>query len=320
MGKRYTFEDVVQFVAENSDCRVLSDPSEFYRTTSKLRFECACGNEFITDLHHFRTQHQRQCPSCGSAKSIAARRLSRAGVVSRLSERGLTLVDDTYKNNRTPVTVICRCGHPHTAALNTLLSPTFSGLCTKCSLTKQHDYTRRTVDWMREYFAALDLTLLSDTYENARTPLTLLCSCGREFVSSYDVFKSGAKRPCCRYCSGRISSGEKAIATWLSDHKVQYEREKSFAGCGSQKRSYRFDFYVPGQNLCIEFDGIQHFKPVDFSGHQPDEVVQKSFLEMQKRDLEKDTFCERNNIKLVRIRYDEADHISDILESKLIPR
>lgn len=62
---------------------------------------------------------------------------------------------------------------------------------------------------------------------------------------------------------------------------------------------------MPDQNICIEFDGIQHFRPVAFFGGQ------KSFNHIQENDLIKTEYCLINNIKLIRIGY------NDIIINKL---
>lgn len=68
--------------------------------------------------------------------------------------------------------------------------------------------------------------------------------------------------------------------------------------------SLPFDFYLPKLNMCIEFDGKQHFiqhrKCADL-------------LEIKKRDEIKNIYCKENNIILHRINYKEID----IIEEKL---
>lgn len=50
---------------------------------------------------------------------------------------------------------------------------------------------------------------------------------------------------------------------------------------------------------CIEFDGIQHFKPVEFFGGEV------GLEGVQRRDNIKTAYCKSKGIKLLRIRYDE---------------
>jgi hypothetical protein len=70
-----------------------------------------------------------------------------------------------------------------------------------------------------------------------------------------------------------------------------------------------FDFYLPKYNICIEYDGEQHFEPLEFFGGI------KAFDELKKRDEIKTKFCRDNNIKLIRISY--RDSIKKYLEKIL---
>jgi hypothetical protein len=82
---------------------------------------------------------------------------------------------------------------------------------------------------------------------------------------------------------------------------VIYEEEKIFDCCVNDKtkKPLRFDFYLPGYNTCVEFDGIQHFKPVNYWGGQ------LAFESRCRNDHIKNSFCADNNINLIRIKYDD---------------
>lgn len=63
-----------------------------------------------------------------------------------------------------------------------------------------------------------------------------------------------------------------------------------------------FDFVIPSQLLCIEADGIQHEKYIPFF-HK--DIV--TFNRSCQRDLKKEYFCELNNLRLVRLKYNETE-------------
>ncbi len=54
------------------------------------------------------------------------------------------------------------------------------------------------------------------------------------------------------------------------------------------------DFYLPLKKLCIEVHGEQHYKFVPFYHNN-----MLSFLKSQKRDREKEEWCDINNIKYI---------------------
>ena len=58
------------------------------------------------------------------------------------------------------------------------------------------------------------------------------------------------------------------------------------------------DLYIPSLNTAIEYQGIQHFHPVDFFGGEED-LLARQELDEQKRKL-----CEENNVRLIEWPYD----------------
>lgn len=97
-----------------------------------------------------------------------------------------------------------------------------------------------------------------------------------------------------RYRKGRPSKGERIISSFLSECKIPFEKEKSFSNC-NHKAPLRFDFYIPKYNLCIEYDGEQHFRPVRRFGGK------KGFQACKTRDDIKFAFCLEHKISLLRI-------------------
>lgn len=106
------------------------------------------------------------------------------------------------------------------------------------------------------------------------------------------------------------------IKDFLDNNNIKYIQEKTFSGC----RYYyclRFDFYLPDYNCCIEYDGEQHYKEVDFFGGE------KGYEERKRNDSIKNKYCKENNISLLRIPYFDFNNIDNILNiflNKLTPR
>ena len=64
-----------------------------------------------------------------------------------------------------------------------------------------------------------------------------------------------------------------------------------------------FDFYLPEHNICIEYHGEQHYKPVKFFGGV------KNLELTLKRDKIKGDYCIKNNIKLIVIPFNKPINI-----------
>jgi hypothetical protein len=65
--------------------------------------------------------------------------------------------------------------------------------------------------------------------------------------------------------------------------------------------------------MCVEFDGIQHFKPSSFGSDRSEEAKQKNLENTQHRDRIKTDYCKEKGIRLLRIPYTEKHRISEIL-------
>ena len=132
--------------------------------------------------------------------------------------------------------------------------------------------------------------------------------CGNEYDVTPASFLNGTRCPICR-----SSKGETAIRDFLSRHNIEYERQFTFEDC-IYVNKLKFDFAIFKDNnlkLLIEFDGIQHFEPVEIFGGE------EGFKETKIRDNIKNEFCKNEEILLLRIPYWEIDNINKILGKKL---
>lgn len=116
----------------------------------------------------------------------------------------------------------------------------------------------------------------------------------------------------CRFCN--ISQGELKISEYLNSQNIKYKTQYIFKECKYIK-PLRFDFYIPKNNICIEYDGQQHFEPINFNGDQDGGIGK--FIETRKRDNIKNQYCKENNIELIRIPYWDYDNIEKILKCKI---
>lgn len=114
----------------------------------------------------------------------------------------------------------------------------------------------------------------------------------------------------CPNCKESI--GEKEINSFLSKRNIEFIRQHKFPDC-KNKYPLSFDFYIPSEKICIEYDGVQHFEMVKFFGGQ------KRFEDIKNNDDIKNKYCKNNNLKLLRIPYYDYDKIEIILSEFLNP-
>lgn len=117
----------------------------------------------------------------------------------------------------------------------------------------------------------------------------------------------------CPRCSE--SKGEYKIAEWLDTHNIKYKKEKTFKDL-RHKSLLRYDFYIRYHEyeICIEYDGEQHYKCVNFTGKFSDEQLRENLKDVQYKDMLKSKYCEDNGILLLRIPYWKYDEIDNLLK------
>ena len=110
----------------------------------------------------------------------------------------------------------------------------------------------------------------------------------------------------------KVSKGQRIIEKWLENNHIEFTKEETFnkaEGLRTDKCNYlRFDIYIPSNNLIIEFDGVQHFYPIEMWGGQ------EALLKTQQHDLIKNNWANENSINLIRFNYKQT---KKEIESKL---
>lgn len=94
------------------------------------------------------------------------------------------------------------------------------------------------------------------------------------------------------------SRGELQIEMYFKKYKINFIQQYVFSEC-KNKRVLPFDFYLPDYNVCVEYDGIQHFEPIELFGGDV------AFKQRKHNDSIKTNYCKLNGINLLRIRYDQ---------------
>lgn len=138
-----------------------------------------------------------------------------------------------------------------------------------------------------------DILLESDFYDGSNKKLKHKClKCGFiwETKPNYIIHMNCG----CPKCNS--SKGERKISEILDSLGIDYSLQFS---AKINLINYRFDFYIPMFNLFIEYDGIQHYEPVEYFGGVD------NFNIVKKNDIIKEKWCNDNNYNLLRISYND---------------
>ena len=94
----------------------------------------------------------------------------------------------------------------------------------------------------------------------------------------------------------------------FSKHAVVYQHRPYFLKTDKGRLSY--DVFICGLNIAIEYQGKQHFEPVEIFGGK------EHFIEQQRRDALKRELSIKNGVRLVYINYWEDISI-DLIKNRV---
>lgn len=235
--------------------------------------------------------HGYGCPMC--AKNI---KMTHAEYISRLKEYNPNIeVIDEYQGSN--IKILHKCKKDNNQWYATPWSLLHRNGCPKCAKNARygHDEYVEKVTKINHNIKVVEQRI------NDCTKILHKCrKCGNEWKVSPTSILQGSGCPKCNQ-----SRGEREIEEYLNKHNIEYVYQYTFDEC-KNVRPLPFDFYLPSINTCIEYDGEQHYKPINFFGGL------NKFKKNQYNDSIKNQYCKDNNITLLRIKYDEnAEKILD---------
>ncbi|WP_182104081.1 PDDEXK family nuclease [Niallia taxi] len=310
--KKVTIEDVREFVENNSDCMLISE--EYNGQLVPLSMICGCGKPFEVTFKAFKrpldAEHnkgKRWCNTCGQKRSNADRTYTIEQIREMALKNNCILVSTDYTNCKKCLTFICACGEPFEATWDSFVNKE-KRQCNPCGQILNNLPTKKTNEqFLQEvYDMVCDEYTPISKYNQANEHITMKHNiCDFEYPVTPDKFLNGQRR--CPKCSdARNSKLSRAVEYWLQENHFKYEREYIIDECRN-KKVLPFDFAILNGDgslkLLIEVDGEQHAKPARFSKDK-ERMLQK-FREVIFRDQIKTTFCEVNNIPLLRIKHNE---------------
>ncbi|AIZ94631.1 hypothetical protein LfeInf_005 [Lactobacillus phage LfeInf] len=117
--------------------------------------------------------------------------------------------------------------------------------------------------------------------------------CGNIYEVRPIYFLSGNR---CPYCNS--PKGETVITKLLDTLNIDYEYQKTFPDL-KYKSYLSYDFYIPSQSILIEYQGIQHYQPIDHFGGDDQFTIQ------QKHDQMKLDYAKSHGYNLIAVPYTE---------------
>lgn len=252
---------------------------------------CTCGNECIKSSYNLRrsrnpahcgckTQDYIKAQAARSRIDLTGQKFGRLTVVAMIAEPG----------SMSRAVCRCDCGNEIIRPVTYLTT----GDTTSCGCWhKKRTSEENTKDWTG-HVSKHGVEFIQPLHQNNHGTWVWQCRCGlcgRLFEEIPARVMSGHVSSC--GCA-RASYGEKLIQKALTDSGVVFDTEHAL---DSSAHPQRLDFYIPSLSVGIEYQGIQHYEPIDFFGGESG-YNRRVILDRKKRE-----YCKSHSIQLVEIPY-----------------
>lgn len=155
------------------------------------------------------------------------------------------------------------CGFTNTMTVNKFFQ---NKLCKKCTNQIPYDSTNicnRVYECRNPNVTGIYISFVPFIINGKDDYLHLFCSKCESSWNTTTIHSFVNGKTGCPRCNK--SKGENNIKIWLTKSKIDFVQQKRFDGC-KNIRPLPFDFYIESMDLCIEYDGEQHFKVVEHFG------------------------------------------------------
>ena len=269
---------------------------EYKNNKTKVKIICPIHGEF--DQQPSRHLNYQGCMKCSNLnKTFPLHEFIENSKKIHGDKYDYSLVN--YKNSRTKVKIICLIHGEFEQLPNSHMMGKGCRICTGLNKLTTKDFIKNSKKIHGDKY---DYSLVD--YKNGLSKVKIICSKHGIFEQLPNNHTS--KKYGCPFCGE--SKGENDIVKYLNNLKIKFKRQKRFDKCRN-KNTLPFDFYLPEYNCCIEYDGEQHYTPIEFFGGVD------NFKKLKKHDKIKNEYCKENNIHLIRIKYNE--NINDKLDELL---
>ena len=291
MAKKLTTTEFISRAKSMHDGIYDYSKVEYINGHTKVIIGCKIHGEFLT-IPHSHLSRGIGCPKCSGQSKLTTKEFIKKSKIIHGNLYNYNTVN--YENQKTKVTINCNIHGDFEQNPDNHLTGSKCPRCVRVTCT--------------EDFITLSKKLHGDLYDYSKTHyitandyVTIICKKHGEFkqLAKYHTNKSAG----CPKCSS--SKGEQKITKLLEESNIIFETQKTFDNC-KNIRKLPFDFYLTNLNICIEYDGIQHFKAVDYFGGDI------AFEKTKQNDQIKTEFCNSNNIKLIRVAFNE--NIEEVLK------
>lgn len=282
-----------------------------YGKKLKVWWNCPKGHQYQCRIDTRTNPRRSGCPVCSHNRKMQPVSITHPHLLEEWHPDNKIKPEEVTSGSHEKILWMGKCGHKWLALINnrTRKKPSNCPYCSK----RLVDDTNSLLSCYPEIASEWHKT------KNSTSPDKVICSshkkafwlgkCGHEWECNIATRTRKTRPTGCPFCGK--SKGEMAIESYLKKNQINFDYQKRFFDC-RDKKPLPFDFFIEHSKILIEFQGIQHFEPVDFGGESKYE-----FKRITKRDKIKKNWCKKNEYKLIAIPYWNIDNIDEILERNL---
>lgn len=226
------------------------------------------------------------CPECGIMNRKKSIKISPKDMVKNIKKKHkgmITINPSPTTRIDDDIVATCKKHGDFKTRYNTLI---LSG-CQKCYFERRalpfEEFVRKANHIHGGYY-----TYSPDGYTSSSRDVLCKCPNHGDFRQNAQDHLRGHGCPVCSE-----SRGEKCIRGAFERWGVKFISQYKFPGS-----AYKYDFAIPDSKIMIEYDGEQHFMPVEIFGGE------EAFKKQQETDKAKNDLAKENGWEILRFKYD----------------
>lgn len=256
------------------------------------------------DWSHFKT-YTYGCSYC------SGRGKTNKDIIPLIKNKDVELISQ-YTGNEKPIKCKCKkCGNEWTTLPKVLI--TNGSGCPVCGREKANRAEAKTKEQFVNELKKVNpnIEVIGD-YKNTHTKIK--CKCKLDGIVWYaypaNLLNMSAG---CPYCS--ISISERVLLDTLKKLNINFIPQYTIKDC-KHILNLKFDAFDIDNNIAFEYNGEQHYRPVDFAG-KGEEWALVEFEKTIKRDDTKLQYCKNNNIPVIIVPCWERNNMESYILNEL---
>jgi formylmethanofuran dehydrogenase subunit E len=252
MGRKITTSDFIREAREIHGDKY--DYSKFIYKSAKTKGIIICKEHGEFPQNPNNHLQGTGCKECAIIKNANKRRSNTEEFIKKAIEVHSDKYDYSevvYVNNHTNVKIFCKkCKEYFYQRPDNHLQDKGCKECAGNVKSTTEEFVKKSIEIHDDkfYYSEVD-------YVSAVTNVKIYCKKCKEYF--YQTPHKHLQGRGCSKCSS--SKGEELIRKILEKLNIKFKEQKKFKDC-KHKLPLPFDFFIPSKNICIEYNGIQHYE------------------------------------------------------------